>query len=238
MIKATQKQIDLAAKKKAELIKNNKGNNLPSNVFGGTDVLVNNNNGFFTTSRFTQSETSMLAFGSNVVVGFNDAGSFQSGTNHFTGYAYSTNSGATFTDVGTLPNSTNGDAGDPVLARNTTTGRIYFSTLGFTSGNVIQMFRSDDNGVTWMAPVNAAPGGASEDKQWITVDNFAGAGNGNVYMLSRRFGTGPGIYFFKSTDNGATFGPSGAPRARFADRGRATPPPLHGVSFHPNRSEA
>src|SRR5256885_7402335 len=52
-------------------------------------------------------------------------------------------------------------------------------SLGFTNGNVIQMFRSDDNGATWMAPVNAAPGGASMDKQWHVVDNFAGTGNGD-----------------------------------------------------------
>ena len=36
-------------------------------------------------------------------------------------------------------------------------------------------------------------------------------GQGNVYMLSRRFGGtggGPGIYFFRSTDHGDTFGPT------------------------------
>jgi len=60
-----------------------------------------------------------------------------------------------------------------------------------------------------MAPTNATPGGSSEDKQWHIVDNFAGAGNGNVYMISRRFGGPQGIYMFRSTDNGDTFGPSG-----------------------------
>jgi hypothetical protein len=74
----------------------------------------------------------------------------------------------------------------------------------------IQMFRSDDGGATWLAPVNATPGGNTEDKQWHTVDNVAGPGNGNVYLVSRRFGsTAPGIYFFRSTDNGDTFGPAG-----------------------------
>ncbi len=57
----------------------------------------------------------------------------------------------------------------------------------------IQVFRSDDNGITWMAPVNGTPGGSSEDKQWIAVDNFAGPGNGNVYLISRSFGSGNGI---------------------------------------------
>ena len=71
------------------------------------------------------------------------------------------------------------------------------------------MFRSDDNAVTWQAPVNATPGGTTEDKQWLTVDNFAGAGNGNVYLLSRRFAAAQGIYFFRSTDNGSTFTPNG-----------------------------
>jgi hypothetical protein len=169
--------------------------------------LTNNNAGATGTGFFTQSETAITAFGNTVVVGFNDSGSNSGGANKFTGFARSTNGGATFTDGGTLPTNPGGDAGDPVLARNNTTGRIYFATLGF-SVSTIQVFRSDDDGATWMAPVNGTPGGSSEDKEWITVDNFAGAGNGNVYLLSRRFGAGPGIYFFRSTDNGATFGPN------------------------------
>src|SRR5499426_3335708 len=169
--------------------------------------LTNNNAGATGTGFFTQSETAIAAFGNTVVVGFNDSGSNSGGTNKFTGFARSTNGGATFTDGGTLPTNPGGDAGDPVLARNNTTGRIYFATLGF-SVSTIQVFRSDDNGATWMAPVNGTPGGASEDKEWITVDNFAGAGNGNVYLVSRRFAAPQGIYFFRSTDHGATFGPN------------------------------
>jgi hypothetical protein len=173
--------------------------------------LTNNNAGATGTGFFTQSENAIVAFGATVVVGFNDSGSNSGGTNKFTGFARSTNGGATFTDGGTLPTNPGGDAGDPVLARNNTTGRIYFATLGF-SVSTIQVFRSDNDGATWMPPVNGTPGGSSEDKEWITVDNFAGPGNGNVYIVSRRFGGtggGPGIYFFRSTDHGDTFGPSG-----------------------------
>jgi hypothetical protein len=174
------------------------------------DALVNNNAGASGSAYFTQSEMSILAFGSNVIIGFNDSGSYATGGNKFTGWSYSTNGGATFTDGGTLPTSTIGDAGDPVLARNETTGRIYLSTLGFSGSGTIQVFRSDDNGVTWMAPIVGTPGGGTvEDKQWHTVDNFAGTGNGNVYLISRRFTGSQGIYMFRSTDNGNTFGPSG-----------------------------
>jgi hypothetical protein len=170
--------------------------------------LTNNNAGATGTALFTQSETAIAAFGNMVVVGFNDSGSNSGGTNKFTGFARSIDGGATFTDGGTLPTNPGGDAGDPVLARNDATGRLYFATLGF-SVSTIQVFRSDDNGATWMAPVNGTPGGSSEDKEWITVDNFAGAGNGNVYLISRNFGAGNGIFLYRSTDNGATFGPSG-----------------------------
>ncbi|MGE0103128.1 MAG: beta strand repeat-containing protein [Blastocatellales bacterium] len=178
-------------------------------VISPYNSLSNNNSGSTATAFFTQSETSLVAFGNTVVIGFNDSGSNSGGTNKFTGFARSTDGGATFVDGGTLPTNPIGDAGDPVLARNEATGRIYFSTLGFGSPGTIQVFRSDDNGATWMAPVSGTPGGSSEDKQWLTVDNFAGAGNGNVYLLSRRFGSGPGIYFFSSTDNGSTYGPNG-----------------------------
>jgi hypothetical protein len=170
--------------------------------------LTNNNAGATGTGLFTQSETSIVAFGATVVVGFNDSGSNSGGTNKFTGFARSTDGGATFTDGGTLPTNPGGDAGDPVIVRNDSTGRLYFSTLGFSVDN-IQVFRSDDNGATWMPPVNGTPGGGVEDKQWVAVDNFTGPGNGNVYLVSRRFSGVQGIYFFRSTDNGATFGPNG-----------------------------
>ena len=174
----------------------------------GVDRRVNDNAGATTTSHFTQSEPSLVAFGNTVVVGFNDSGSNAGGTNKFTGFAYSTDGGASFTDGGALTTNPGGDAGDPVLARNQTTGRIFFSTLGFNVGTV-QVFRSDTNGVSWLTPVNGTPGGSAENKEWLTVDNFPGAGNGNVYLGSRSFGGSPGIYSFRSTDGGATFGPKG-----------------------------
>ena len=180
----------------------------PASASEALDALGNNNAGAGATGNFTQSETAILAFGSTIVLGFNDSGSNAASGNKFTGFAYSTDGGFTFTDGGTLPTNPGGDAGDPVLGRNETTGRIYFATLGFST-STIQVFRSDDGGLTWMPPVNGTPGGSSEDKEWMVVDNYPGPGNGNVYLVSRRFGTGPGIYMFRSTDNGATFGPSG-----------------------------
>jgi len=177
-----------------------------------TNVLVNNLAEDLT-ARDTQSETTLvLGSGSNIVVGFNDSGSFGSPTfNQFTGYSLSTNGGATFTDKGRLPASTLGDAGDPVLARDTTSGTIYFSTLTF-SGAGIQCFRSSDNGATFTTPVNCAPGTLGlQDKDWITVDNFAGTGQGHVYVVWRDFGppAQAGIRFSSSTDGGATYLPSG-----------------------------
>ncbi len=171
------------------------------------DALVNNNIGSTGSAYFTQSESDIIAFGSNVVIGFNDSGSYNGG-NHFTGFSYSTDGGATFIDGGTLPTSSGGDAGDPVLAQNENTGRIYLATLGFSAGN-LQVFYSDNNGVTWSAPVNGTPGRSSEDKEWLAVDNFSGSGNGNVYLMTRSFASSGGIYMYRSTDNGTTFTPNG-----------------------------
>jgi len=140
------------------------------------DALTNNNGGATGTAAFTQSETSVIVFGNTVLIGFNDSGSTTGGANKFTGFSRSTDGGVTFTDGGVLPTNAGGDFGDPVLARNDTTGRVYFSTLGGGTAGTIQMFRSDDGGATWMLPVNATPGGSTEDKQWHTVDNVAGHG--------------------------------------------------------------
>jgi hypothetical protein len=80
----------------------------------------------------THSETSVIAFtgrdGSPIVLdAFNDSAVNRPGNQHFTGYARSTDGGATFTDLSPLPASTAGDLGDPVLASDAVSGRIYFS---------------------------------------------------------------------------------------------------------------
>lgn len=171
------------------------------------NVQVNNPNAD-KTGQDTQSETSIvLGANSNPVVGFNDSGSYITNP-QFTGYAYSTNGGATFTDAGTLPLSANGDAGDPSLARDTTSGVIYFAAL-MINGTGEQVFRSYDNGVTFTAPVNAVPNfnpGDFLDKEWITVDNDPGPGQGTVYLTFTDFGADDnGVYITHSTDGGNTW---------------------------------
>jgi hypothetical protein len=182
---------------------------LEERVLLAIDVLVNDDVGSNGTAFFTQSETSLVAFGDTVVIGFNDSGSFASTFDKFTGFARSTDGGLSFTDGGTLPTNALGDSGDPVLARHDTSGRIFFATLQ-SSGSGIAIFHSDNDGATWSLPAQGAPGSTGfQDKPWITVDNFAGPGNGNVYHMVRDFGLGDGIYFYRSTDGGNTFGPSG-----------------------------
>ncbi|MCI0598327.1 MAG: proprotein convertase P-domain-containing protein [Beijerinckiaceae bacterium] len=174
-----------------------------------------NNPAADTTAQDTQSETTIIDLGGgNLVAGFNDSGSFLGGASHFTGYAWSNTNGISWNDPGTLPASAEGDAGDPVLAYHKASDSVFFSTLGFTTGENIQVFKSTDKGHTFGAPVNGTPGfggtGAFQDKEWLAVDNFAGTGNGNVYLCWTQFGPGSieDIRFTRSTDGGATFGPS------------------------------
>ena len=126
----------------------------------------------------------MLGTGGVVLSSFNDSGSYTGSNNHFTGTSRSTDNGGSWTDPGTLLNSANGDAGDPVFARSAATGTVILATLGFSNANSLPIFRSTDNGAIWLAPVNAAVAtrGGSHDKEWVAVDNFGGAGNGNFYI--------------------------------------------------------
>jgi hypothetical protein len=172
-----------------------------------------NNPGADTAAQDTQSETTVVDLGGGkLVAAFNDSGSFIGGASHFTGYAFSSDDGKTWTDGGTLPASTAGDAGDPNLAYRSASNSVFLATLGFNTGNTIQVFKSTDNGHTWGAPVNAFPGivNGDLDKEWIFIDNFAGSGNGNIYACATNFGGVENIVFSRSTDGGATFGPPGA----------------------------
>jgi hypothetical protein len=162
----------------------------------------------------TQAGTTLTLSGNNVVAAYVDSGSTAVG-NHRTGYSVSTDGGASFADRGVLPSSPAGDGGLGVLASDTTTGRVYLATMTYTGRDQLQLFRSDDGGVTFGPPVNPAPGfdplkGDLLDKLWLTVDNFPGgreAGQGNVYLVWKHFG-GPlfqAAYLSRSTDGGETW---------------------------------
>jgi hypothetical protein len=117
------------------------------------NVLVNNTLAD-TTSADTQSETSLVLAGSKVVVAYNDSESNVGGTNKFTGWSVSGDGGATFTDQGSLPTNSVGDAGDPSLAYDSLHSKVYFATLGYSNANYVQVFRSIDGGSTFTAPVS------------------------------------------------------------------------------------
>jgi hypothetical protein len=149
----------------------------------------------------TQNETSTIVFGNNVVSAYNDSAF---ATSHYTGWSHSTDGGATFTDQGILPGTN--DAGDPVLAYDKTNNRVYLTTLS-TSGSTLNFFRSTDAGATFSTPIDPFNnmGGANWDKDWVTVDNFAGTGQSYIYEVARNFGTGGGIWITRSTNLGVSF---------------------------------
>jgi hypothetical protein len=183
------------------------GHNPPPGPF--PNVLVNNPADDGTSAQDTQSETSLFVDGTTVVSAFNDSSLFSASSPHITGFSRSTNGGQSFTDMGGLPNiASGGDAGDPVLAHDNVSGRSYLATLNLNSPSNIDVFRSDNDFQTFLSTTLVNRSGASLDKDWLTVDNFAGAGQGNVYLVALDLNNS-GIYFFNSTNQGQSFGPSG-----------------------------
>jgi hypothetical protein len=154
------------------------------------------------TVRDTQSGTTTIVFGTTVLTAFNDTGSSVGNDNHFTGYSRSTDGGVTFTDLGALATSPS-DFGYPFLARNAMTGTVYLTTL---AGNgSVQVSRSINGGLVFLAPVNGTPGIANPscDRMVVAVDNFAGGGN--AYLFTPEFSMGDRMLLFRSTNDGTTW---------------------------------
>jgi Ca2+-binding RTX toxin-like protein len=180
-------------------------------AFAGVDVQVNNTaTDNVAGDQTTQNETGMVV-GPNgeICAGFNDFG-----PNGLSGFARSTNFGATWTDLGGL-----NERGDPVLAYHEASDTYFYASLGTTR---IRVNRSTDGCQSFGAAVNAsilfnASGNTTTlaDKPWIAVDNTGGANDGNVYVCFTRFfdtsmppnGTADAseLRFMRSTDGGNTY---------------------------------
>ena len=107
----------------------------------------------------TQSETAVAVTGTHVVVGFNDSQQtlqpFVLASANLTGFAYSNDGGASFTDGGALPLKPEFiNVGDPWLASDRA-GNVYFSQLQLDYFNFnldIGVAKSTDGGHTWSQP--------------------------------------------------------------------------------------
>jgi hypothetical protein len=182
---------------------------------------------------FTQSETSTARCGSSVVVGYNDSGSvfetpfFFTGTGgeSFSGASYSTDGGASFTDIGPInPGPTTGNflGGDPVLNCADTNTFYYSQIFDFddASGNpwaAIALNTSTDGGKTWGNPVAAVSKSALEhflDKPWSTIDpsnhqhivvSYTDFDSSETNSCGTNFPNRTAIEFVHSLDGGVTW---------------------------------
>ncbi len=177
----------------------------PRTLFSTYPNVLVNNPALDTTSADTQSTTAVIAFGNTVLVAYTDSGSTNGGTSHYIGYARSIDQGQSFTDTGRLPDSTKGDGTEPSLARDNFSGAIYLASRSSASKGV-QIFKSVDNGLTFTLMATVLAGGLGQQVMPnIAVDNFPGAGQGNIYVGYRTVGPPNGMTFSCSTNGGASF---------------------------------
>jgi hypothetical protein len=166
-------------------------------------------------------EPDTFAFGATLVV-TSQIGRFFDGGSSGTGFATSTDGGATFTS-GPLPGLTNQPpvgggpydrVTDPVVAYDSKHGVWMISSLGLSEdpagllGAAVLVNRSTDGGLTWGNPVtvSTAAAGADYDKNWVTCDNHAGSPFfGNCYHTWDDFGDGDRILMSTSSDGGLTW---------------------------------
>jgi len=137
----------------------------------------------------TQSEESIAAWHQYVLIAWNDGEkadpfTYPPPTNDVQGYAFSSDSGSTFTDGGIPPKGLNWTwISDPLVTVNEKTGKFYFLALADSggpgnysafSGIGIVPATFSGGAITWGAPVMLRKVGAASlllDKPWVVADS-------------------------------------------------------------------
>lgn len=168
----------------------------------------------------TEVEPDIYAHGSTIVAVF-QTGRFSGGGSDDTGWATSTDGGATW-QHGFLPGITTHQNGgvwqrvsDPAVAYDPKLGVWLASGLTLSSpANAfgVSISRSTD-GLTWAKPVMAAnSGGAGFDKEWVTCDTTPASPHyGNCYLEWDNTSNGDQVLMSTSTNGGATWSAPSSP---------------------------
>ncbi len=168
-----------------------------------------------TTNHQTEVEPDTFAHGSTIVAAY-QVGRIYDGGACATGWATSTNNGATWSS-GLLPAITkwagggpNDRATDASVAYDARHNMWLISSLtlleaGGVHGNAVVTSRSADGGLTWSTPFTTATGG-DLDKNWIVCDNTASSPfYGRCYTQWDNHGAGNLLQMSTSTDGGQTW---------------------------------
>jgi hypothetical protein len=162
-----------------------------------------------------QAEQSIAFLGQNGLCAWNDGHGFDfTPISDVQGFGWTVNGGATWTDGGTpLKQGTIATwSSDPVVSVNEKTGDFYYCGLTTNTGtnnNGVGVLRGHFAGGTFVqdAATMVVAGPSSSqffDKQWMAADSL----NGNLYVTWTLFVPGgDAIFFSRSTDNGASWGP-------------------------------
>ena len=196
-----------------------RGSNVQVNDPGLDNIQILSN--LFPLVKFTQSETSVAAFGNNIVATYNSTANLQySPTGQLIhallcGFSTSNDGGQTWTSgfFPPIPGSV-GTFGDPSVDVDRH-GNFYFSCLGADAlgRGTVNVNKSTDGGRTWGDPTVVQVDNGS-DKEWLVVGPDPGHHNqDNVYVTWTSFqprtppltGTRSELRFGRSTDGGVTW---------------------------------
>ncbi len=204
--------------------------------------------GFRPFLHFTQSETTVAAFGQNLVVSYNNSAGATVGPNpngpglvftrlQFSGYSFSSDGGLTWTSafVPAAPGVGPLTFGDGVVAVDRR-GNFYYDSLGSTADGhgSVTVNKSTDGGRTFGPGVIAGVDDGS-DKNWIAVGPDPKIlGRDNVYVTWTTFSSsGSAVSFAVSKDGGQTFQPSplSPPNSNIIFAPGPDPDPTHPQNF-------
>jgi hypothetical protein len=190
-----------------------------------SNILVNDPADDCGNAQNTQFESTVAVSGNNVIVAYVDANrsvfNFNVGSPRTVGYSVSTDGGLTFIDMDVPPLDTLGeglgDAGDPVLATDrASSGVVYLTGTSprqiYLDNSVygqkgVPFWRSTDGGITFQRQPTVHDEIRSSDHPWITVDDYVGTGQHDVYIACtgiRNDTSGERIWLFISKDGGGT----------------------------------